>query len=329
MAVVLFLGVASPAWAEPNVDPPASVRAREGFERGAALVKQAKWAEALRAFESSFEILPHPVTLFNVGACERALGELTRARRAFLRAREIDEQKRDGLKLPDSAKEDIDAFLQEIASMLVVVDVRLSPKAATIAVDGRPLKRTTDGDIPVFTAGLAPPGPGEAPGLDTFRLELEPGTHTLVLTRPGFQDIVRKETFKRGESERLDLTLERLDGMLDIRAGRDLAAVSVDGLDVGTAPVTLKRPAGRYRVVVRKAGFVTFETEAVLQAGGRVDLSAPLPPEPQPITKTWWFWTAAGAVVIGATATTYFLTRPDPERPAANGGGLGWVLRAP
>lgn len=328
LAVVLLVvcTLARPTFAQ-EAEPPADV-ARKLFLEGAALVREAKWSEALAAFERSHALVPHPVTVFNVGACERALGNLARARRTFERARALDQQP-GSAKLPASARADIEAFLQEIASILVTVDVRLDPANASIAVDGRPLQKTGDGDAPIFTAGLAPPGPGEAPEVSSFRLELDPGTHVIVLSRPGFQDIVRRETFKRGEPERLELVLARLDGTIDVRAAQSLAAVSVDGVDVGTAPVTLKRPAGRYRVVVRKAGYVTFETEAVLEPGGRVDLSAPLPTEPQPITKTWWFWTAAGAVVVGATATTYFLTRPDPERPAANGGGLGWVLRAP
>jgi hypothetical protein len=327
-AVLLLLACAfsRPAFAQ-EAEPPADV-ARRLFVEGAALVREAKWSEALAAFERSHEIVLHPVTVFNIGACERALGNLARARRTFERARALDQQP-GASKLPASARTDIEAFLQEIASILVTVDVRLDPANAAIAVDGRPLQKTVDGDRPTFTAGLAAPGPGEALEVSSFRLELDPGTHVIVLSRPGFQDIVRRQTFKRGEPGRLELLLARLDGTINVRAGHSVAAVSVDGVDVGTAPITVKRPAGRYRVIVRKAGYVTFETEAVLEPGGRVDLSAPLPTEPQPITKTWWFWTAAGAVVLVATATTYFLTRPDPERPAANGGGLGWVLRAP
>jgi hypothetical protein len=80
---------------------------------------------------------------------------------------------------------------------------------------------------------------------------------------------------------------------------------------------------------VRKAGFVSYETDASLEAGGRVELSAPLVLESTPLFKKWWFWAAALGVVSTATATTYFVTRPEPERPAANGGGLGWVLRTP
>lgn len=206
--------------------------------------------------------------------------------------------------------------------------MHLEPPAATIAVDGRPLEPTTSGAIPTLTAGLAAPGPGQAPPSGDFKLEVDPGAHVLVLSRPGFEDIVRRETFAKGRTASLDLVLARLDGALEVRADRSGSAVAVDGIDVGSAPVTVRRPAGRYHVAVRKAGFVTFETDAVLEPGGRVELSAPLAPEKTPITKTWWFWTVAGGVVAVATATTYFVTRPDPERPAANGGGLGWVLRA-
>lgn len=338
-------------------------QARAQFASGSELVKAAKWSEALAAFERSFALVPHPVTLFNIGACERALGSYARARRTLLRARDLDRTSSIGT-LPASARGDIVAFLSEITAILVKVTVRLDPPTATIAVDGRPLEVTAeategppaldspgaatartadagpdaasdatpddaDRDLPTLTAGLAAPGPGRAPASAAFRLEVDPGTHVIVLSRPGFRDVVRRETFARGEPRALDLVLARLDGALDVRSDREGSVVSVDGVDVGLAPVAVRRPAGRYHVAVRKSGFVPFETDAVLEPGGRVELSAPMPPEKTPLTKTWWFWTAAGSVVVLATATTYFVTRPDPERPAANGGGLGWVLRAP
>ena len=319
--VLALLAFAAPAHAEPREE------AREQFSTGADLVKAAKWSEALTAFERSFALMPHPATLFNIGACERALGSYARARRTLTRTRELDRAGTSGT-LPESARGDVEAFLAEIAAILVTVDVHLDPPTATIAVDGRPLEPTTSVAIPTLTAGLAAPGPGRAPPSGDFKLEVEPGAHVLVLSRPGFEDIVRRETFVKGAGASLDLVLARLDGALEVRADRAGSAVAVDGVDVGAAPVTVRRPAGRYHVAVRKTGFVSFETDAVLEPGGRVELSAPLAPEKTPITKTWWFWTVAGSVFALATVTTYFATRPDPERPAANGGGLGWVLRA-
>ena len=61
-------------------------RARELFVKGGQLVKDADWANALVAFEESSKLRSHPVTTFNVGQCLRAMGQYTRARRAFATA---------------------------------------------------------------------------------------------------------------------------------------------------------------------------------------------------------------------------------------------------
>jgi hypothetical protein len=308
----------------------AKATARLHFGRGAELVQDARWADALAEFERSFDLVPHPVTLFNVAACERAMGRYARARHTLLRTRALDEEwvHEGKASLPPSVRSDVDAFLSEIDAILVTVDVTLTPESATIAVDGRPLVRESGGPPARFYAGVAPPGPGQT-AAPVFQLTLDPGTHVLVLAQPGFADIVRRETFARGEKRTLDLTLARLDGTLAVTADRDNAAVSVDGVDVGLAPLELRRPAGSYRVVVRKRGFSPFVTDAALEPGGRVRLSASLAPERVALTKRWWFWAAAGGVVASAAAVTYFASRPEPERPPADGGGLGWVLRAP
>ena len=284
--------------------------ARQQFAAGAASVRSANWSEALAAFERSFALVRHPVTLFNIGACERALGSYTRARRTLLLVRELDKAAPQD-RLPEAIRGDLEAFLAEIAGLLVVVPVHLEPASATITLDGRPLEITAEGPTPMLTAGLAAPGPGAAPPAGRFSLEVDPGVHVLVFARPGFQ------------------ALTRLAGAIEVRASRAGAAVAVEGIDVGIAPLTVRRPGGRYHVEVRKAGFVGFVTDAVLEPGGRVELSAQLAPETTPLTKQWWFWTVAGGVVASAAVITYFATRPDPERPAANGGGLGWVLRTP
>jgi tetratricopeptide (TPR) repeat protein len=56
-----------------------------------------------------------------------------------------------------------------------------------------------------------------------------------------------------------------------------------------------------------------------------IDLSASVPPEADPtartpIYKTWWFWTGAGAVVVGGVTTAILLSRgqEDPIRGNVN-----------
>jgi hypothetical protein len=158
---------------------------------------------------------------------------------------------------------------------------------------------------------------------------LDPGAHVFVITREGFTDAVHTETVRPGEKRALELVVERLPAALNVQADRDNAVVTVNRLDVGLAPVRLERPAGNYHVVVRRSGFVPYEVDAFLKPGQKTDIRATLKEEKPSLLSRWWFWTAAGVVVVGAATTTYLLTRPAPERPALDGGGLGWTAKAP
>ena len=59
-----------------------------------------------------------------------------------------------------------------------------------------------------------------------------------------------------------------------------------------------------------------------------VNLVAPLSREKIALTQRWWFWTGVAVLVAGAASVTYLVVRKDqtPERPAVDGGGLGWTL---
>src|SRR5688572_24969071 len=73
----------------PSDDDPRD-RARAAFQEGSALVKEAKWAEALGAYERSWDLHHHAVTSYNIGACLRSLGHYLQARKFFARALEED-----------------------------------------------------------------------------------------------------------------------------------------------------------------------------------------------------------------------------------------------
>ena len=147
------------------------------------------------------------------------------------------------------------------------------------------------------------------------------------MTRKGFADSVHTQTVKPGEHSSITLSLERLPAILAIASNVKGAVVTVDSLDVGESPVLLSRSPGKHHVIVKKSGYLPYEIDADLRPGERVGIEATLREEKRALTQKWWFWTAAGAVIAGAATSTYLLTRPDPERPAPNGGGLGWVVR--
>jgi hypothetical protein len=338
LAVALSAGTSAGAPNAPTPPEPADVTsAREAFVAGARLAKDAQWGEALAAFERSEKLHPHAATTYNIGACYRAMGRYTMARRWFAQALS-ENGAAGGSQLADGVATEIHAYVDEMDRVVATYEVTLDPPDADIAVDGRALEGRASSATPspatppVYVAGTMPPGPGQPlEGLTKgkFRLVVDPGTHVVVVSRKGFSDVVERLVAAPGSVTSLSLELATLPASLHIASDREHAVVAVNDMDVGIAPVTLSRPAGAYHVLVREKGFVTYETDALLHPGERVDLLAQLKPEKPALTQRWWFWTAAGVVVAGAAVGTYFATRPAPERPALNGGGLGWTVKTP
>lgn len=317
-------GGAASAVAAPSAPPTAEVvKARELFQRGAALVQTAQWAEALASFEQSAELRPHPITTYNIGACERALGRYTVARETLERAL-LQDPSING-KLPESLRAEAKAYLTEIERVLVRVDLTVAPVDATLAVDGRPLKNTDTAAI----AGLRLPGHGEALPSGHAELVLDPGTHLFTLSRKGYSDQLLTKTFKPGARQTLALNLDLLPARVRVSSNEQGARVRIGAFDVGYAPVDVERPSGAYSVKVEKPGFNSYETTVRVNSGEAADIKARL--SHTPITQKWWFWTAAGVLVTGAVVGTYFATRsePAPERPPLDGGGLGWTVQVP
>jgi hypothetical protein len=332
----LVLGLAAPlpaAAGEPGAPTSAPeeadaavVEARAEFVNGADLVARAEWPEALAAFERSQAKRPHAVTRYNMGVCERALGQYTRARHTLLQTLANDRAAGES-QLSENLTTQAKAFVAEIDALLVRVSIHLVPSAAAIAVDGRPLEPSVDAaGAPVMVAGTRPPGPGAAAPGKSFEVLLDPGAHVFTLTRKGFADVVVNRTFAPGSRHKLELQLNRLPATLRIGANRTGAIVTVNGTDVGVVPVDISRPGGNHFVVIKKKGFVPYETRVAVEPGEQVTIRGALSEDKPGLHERWWFWSAAAAVVAGAVVTTLIVTRPDPTRPDPEGGTLGLVL---
>ena len=312
----------------PASDSPDVIKARQLFTRGAALVQTAQWAEALGAFEQSSVLRPHPITTYNIGACERALGRYTVARARLQRA--LDGEPGSGAVLPHSLQAEAKAYLAEIERVLVHVDLKIAPADAAVAIDGRPLETTEGpGGSKVLVAGLRAAGHGEVLPAAQVELVLDPGTHLITLSRKGFSDQLLTKTFAPGARQSLVLNMDKLPAKLRVSSNESRAVVRIDSMDVGYAPVEIERPTGAYSVSVEKSGFASYETMVRVNPGEAADIKATL--SPTPFTQKWWFWTAAGVLVTGAVVGTYFATRsePAPQRPPLDGGGLGWTVQVP
>jgi hypothetical protein len=304
-------------------------QARELFSRGTEFVQKAQWAEALAAFEGSFKFRPHAITTYNIGACQRALGRYTLARKTFVRA--LEESREHPGQLPETLTADTVGFVSEIDHLLVRLQLTLSPSNTEVALDGRPLELDQTSGEALFVAGTRPPGlPAPVPqGLATVLLD--PGLHVFTLTRKGYSDVAVTRSFGPGSHTNLVLKLDRLPATLHVTSTVPGAIVLVDGVDIGPAPIDISRSAGVYDVRVRKPGFVPYEGKIRVNSGEEANVGVKMQEEVVPITQRWWFWTAAAVVLAGAAGGTYLATRstPDPVRPPLDGGGLGWTLAVP
>jgi len=301
--------------------------ARAAFVLGSERTRESRWAEALEAYERSLAKRAHPVTTFNVGVCERALGHATRAERAFASA--LAEDQRSHV-LPEPVRRDAETFLAETRATLSEVELVVSPGDAAVLVDGRPL--VVGPEPGTFVAGLASPGRaaplGAGPELRA-RLRADPGLHVILVSKQGFADVVRRETWAPGRGARLALVLDRLPGRIAVTSAPAGGVVTLDGLDVGEAPVALERAPGLHHVRVRQRGYVPYDVDVSVRAGEALSLDAKLSKESPSLLGRWWFWGGVASVVAGAAVVTYFVARPEPTAPAPNGGGLGWVLTVP
>jgi hypothetical protein len=320
VALTFTLARAAPAHAD---DAEANLeKARQLFTEGTERVKNAEWSPALASFEQSAALKPHAITTYNIGACQRAIGSYTRARATFAAALARHETTRE---LPDSLATAAKGFIDEIDRLIAHAKVKIAPADARIAVDGAPLTPDPSGGGRLI-AGLAAPGPGQPPPSASFELLLDPGVHVIVLSRKGFSDIVLNRTLAPSSTVSLTLELDKLPGVMHIASNQERAVVTVAGLDVGMTPAHVTRAAGSYHVVVKKEGFLPYESQVALKAGDDLSLRAELTPESKPLYKRWWFWTGAAAVLTAVAVGTYFAARPEPTRPPLDGGGLGWSV---
>jgi hypothetical protein len=313
----------TPATAQP-VDEAKRTEARRLFGEGVEHVKKFQWAEALGAFEKSHALVPNANTSLNIGVCERALGRYVRARQSLRRA--LDESEAGGGVLSPTSLADAEAYLEQIDGVVVRARLTVKPSDAALSIDGRPLAKISAGERTVFAAGIAPAGPGARVPAEAFEVVLDPGNHVFVLARSGFSDAVVNRTLAPGSSTDLVLELEKLPATLKVSSSIEGAIVQVAEVDVGPVPVDVLRPAGRYPVIVRKEGYVPYETSLTVRPGEEA-IDAVLAPESLNVAEQWWFWTSIVGGLGTAAVVTYFVVRPEPDPPPYDGGSSGWVVQ--
>lgn len=170
------------AWAgEPtNAD---LARARELFARGQQLQEQEKWQRAYDSYQRAVAIKDTPGLRYRLGYCQERLGRLVEAGVQYRRAAQLLERGADG---PDVA-----ALLPETIASLdrrtphVLLRLEHPPSQLQFSIDGVQLSAA----------------------LLNHRVALDPGTHVVRLSAPGYRDYSRNVVLQEGDLSTLEVGL--------------------------------------------------------------------------------------------------------------------------
>ena len=187
LLIALILAAPKPAPAPAAEAESGDVKkAKDLFQWGQKLYKQARYAEAISKFEEAYTVRPHPVIYFNIGKCWEQLGETAKALRAY----------RDYLRLAPDAKDketvsdaiaNLERRLREkgMQQLMVFAD----PPNARISVDGKDL------------------------GTSPASVELVAGNHTLSVVAEGHEKVERSFVMQTTRATEMTISLRPAGGL--------------------------------------------------------------------------------------------------------------------
>ena len=155
-------------------------------------------------------------------------------------------------------------------------------------------------------------------------IPLDPGRHTLKVSKPGYTDRTEIVDIRRGQELDFEIDLLPYAGVFTIESNAAEATLWLDGKPFGELPFTGEIPMGEHRLKVVAPGFLSEERTLKIAGGKTESLRFDLAPAPivasndGSLLNQWWFWTAAGVVVLGGVTGAVLATSggeplPDPN----------------
>ena len=281
--------------------------ARRRFFAGAQLFEEANYEGALAEFEASYRVLPQPVVLFNIAQTQRSLFRYDEAVENF------GQYLREGAdRIPMPRQRQVRQTIAELERRIAAIRLNVVPAGATVLIDGRSV-----GQSPLPLA-----------------IRMSAGRRVIEVEADGYLPL-REEIEVIGRTPRtIDVRLARRNtaGSLAVTAAPADAALRIDGLEVGHAPVRRQLPQGGHVIEAVLPGYEVYRTAIQLAPQQHLDLHAVLVEDRGPgLTGQWWFWAGASALVVAAAVTTFFIiqaSEPEPV-PGNSFNRVIEVLRAP
>lgn len=191
LTLVLVTSLSGLAHAQ-NVSDADRKAARDLYEKGASLQVQGKPAEALDSFMRSYTVFPAPTTALHVAQCHAALGHLVEAEESY--------RSLANAKIPEGSPQAFYSAQEQAKQELAQV----SPRLPTIRVTTTPDK----------IAGLQVKVDDQAmnPALVGVARAVNPGTHKVVATAPGYAMAEQTVTLQEKDTRDVPLVMQRGSG---------------------------------------------------------------------------------------------------------------------
>lgn len=282
--------VTAPADPPPPPAPPPdpnAVRVAELRKKGDTAMDTGYPADALAAYKEAAGLSSDPALHYNMG---RALQALTRYPEALAEVEAFNATAPAELKAKVPR---LDSLIDDLRAKVATLTVTCNVTGAEVRFAGKTLGQTPLASV-----------------------KLNAGAGALEVSAEGYLPHKIELTLPGGGLSNLDIQLKSkaTTGILIVTSPVTGASVAIDDTQAGNVPVEAALTAGTHTLTLRKEGYESARTSAIVGAGERKTVSIPLD-EIRPLTSKWWFWTIVGTVVVtGAVVTIYALTterKPD------------------
>ncbi len=216
--------------------PAAVAEARDRFQRGVDLSDEGNQPAAMAEFQRAYQLTHNPLVLFNISATHEASGQYVQALDAMLQYVALAPPEAVAARRPE-----VDAALQRLQGRVGRIVVRTDLPGLEVRIDG-----------------LVRPTPEAHQGA-----RVSAGTHRVVLIAPNYESGEREVVVAGGATVEVDATLSPTRSSIGIDCNVPGAEVLIDGgvMAVTPAESPIGVAEGLHHVVVRRAGYTSYETD--------------------------------------------------------------------
>ena len=213
-------------------------RARELFMEGVQHLADGENEEAIADLEAARDIYATASIHFNLGLAYRSVRRFVDGIDAFERFLVAVGEGGDPARIEEARK-----YMRSMRAGLGRIRLDVAPAQARIRIDGEPVAR------------------------ETTVVQVDPGTHRIVATAPGYLEAESTVEVSAGGDRLVQLSLESSEhiGRLTIDVDPDAAEIRVDGRPLGTGDRTLSLAVGLHEVEAEHRGDVERREVEILE----------------------------------------------------------------